>query len=102
MSISRNGIKANAHIRLKQETDLLSKNIQLKIGGQPHDEVLLTKGCRFQQYKAIEDRIILQHGLLFWKYYRETGSVKCYQFVITKQVVEEVLCSLYEDFENTP
>ena len=75
-SYSLHGIKANARIRIEQDADLVLKNLNLKIFGQPHDDVLLTTDKRFKHYKANEDRIILQDGLLFRKYYSETGSVK--------------------------
>ena len=42
-----NGIKANARIRVEQDVSLLLKNMKLKIPGQPHDEVLMTKDSRF-------------------------------------------------------
>ena len=73
-----NGIKASAGIRVEQDADLVLKNLQLKILGQPHDDVLLATDRRFKHYKANEDRIILKDGLLFRKYYGETGSVKYY------------------------
>ena len=93
-SYSLHGIKANARIRVEQDADLVLKNLKLKIPGQPHDEVLLTTDSRFKHYKANEDRIILQDGLLFRRYYGETGSVKYYQILIPKQLVNEVLRSL--------
>ena len=78
MSYSINGIKSNARIRVEQDADLLMKNLKLKILGQPHDNVPLITDRRFKHYKANENRIILRDGLLFRKYYGETGSVKCY------------------------
>ena len=62
-----NGIKANARIRVEQDVDLLLKNMKLKILGQPLDEVLMMTDSRYKNYKAKEDRIILQDGLLFRK-----------------------------------
>ena len=101
-SFSLHGIKANARIRVKQDADLVLKNLKLKILGQPHDDVLLTIDGRFKHYKATEDRIILKDGLLFRKYYGETGSVKYYQFLIRKQLVNEVLRSLHGEFGKHP
>ena len=75
-SYSINGIKASARIRVKQDADLVLKNLKLKILGQPHDDVLLATLRRFKHYKANDDRIILEDGLLFRKYYGETGCVK--------------------------
>ena len=83
-SYSINGIDASARIRVEQDADLVLKNLKLKILGQPHDDVLLATDRRFKHYKANEDRIILKDGLLFRKYYRETGSVKYYQSLIPK------------------
>ena len=57
---------------------------------------------RYKYYKANEDRIILKDGILFGKYFGETGSVKYYQSLIPKQLVNEVLCSWHGDLENTP
>ena len=83
-SYSINGIKASARVRVEQVADLVIKNLKLKILGQPHDDVLLATDRRFKHYKANEDRIILKDGLLFRKYYGETGSVKYYQILIPK------------------
>ena len=91
-------IKANARIRVKQDADLVLKNRKLKKLGQPHDDGLLTTDSRFKHYKANEDRIILKDGLLFRRYYGETGSVKYYQTLIPKQLVNEVLRSLHGEF----
>ena len=52
-SYSINGIKASARIGVEQDGDLLSKNLKLKILGQPHDDVLLATGRRVKHYKAI-------------------------------------------------
>ena len=83
-SYSIHRIKANARIRVEQDVDLVLKNLKLKILGQPYDEVLLTTDNRFKHYKANEDRIILKDGLLFRKYYGETGKIKYYQILIPK------------------
>ena len=96
------GIKATARIRVEQDADLVLKNLKLKIFGQPHDDVLLTTGSRFKHYKANEDRIILKDGLLFRRYYGETGSVKYYQILIPKHLVNEVLRSLRGEFGKHP
>ena len=83
-SYSMNGIKANARIQVEQDVDLVLKNMKLKILGKPHDEVLMLTDSRYENYKANEDRIILKDGLLFRKFFGETGSVKYYQNVIPK------------------
>ena len=101
-SYSIHGIKANARIRKEQVADLVLKNLKLKILGQPHGDVLLTTDRRFKHYKANEDRIILKVGLLFWKNYGETGSVKYYQISIPKQLVNEVLRSFHGEFGKHP
>ena len=101
-SYSLHGIKANARIRVEQDTDLVLKNLKLKILGQPHDDVLLATDRRFEHYKASEDRIILKDGLLFRKYYGETGSVNFYEILIPKQLVNEVLRNLHEKFGKHP
>ena len=101
-SYSINGIKATARIRVEQDADLVLKNLKLKIVGQPHDDVLLATDRRYKHYKANEDRIILKDGLLFRKYYGETGSVKYYQILIPKQLVNEVLRNLHGEFGKHP
>ena len=93
-----NGINANARIRVEQDVDLVLKNMKLKILGQPYDEVLISTDSRYKNYKASEDRIILKDGLLFRKYFGETGSVKYYQILIPRQLVKEVLRSLHGEF----
>ena len=87
---SMNGIKANARIRVEQDVDLALKNMKLKILGQPHDEVLMLTDSRYKNYQANEDRIIFKDGLLFRKYFGETGSVKHYQILIPKQLNIEI------------
>ena len=101
-SYSINGIKASARIRVEQDADLVLKNLKLKILGQPHDYVLITMNRRYKHYKANEDRIILKDGLLFRKYYGETGSVKYYQILIPKQLVNEVLRNFPGEFGKHP
>ena len=101
-SYSINGIKASARIRVDQNADLVLKNLELKILGQPHDDVLLAADRRYKHYKANENRIILKDGLLFRKYYGETGSVKYYQILIPKQLVNEVLRNLHGVFGKHP
>ena len=101
-SYSINGIKANARICVEQDVDLVLKNMKLKILGQPYDEVLIVTDSRYKNYKANEDRIILKDGLLYRKYFGETGSVKYYQFLIPKQLVKEVLWSLHGEFGRHP
>ena len=76
--------------------------MKLKILGQPLDEVLMLTDSRYKNYKASENRIILKDGLLFRKYFRETGSVKYYQIFIPKQLVKKILCSLYGEFGKHP
>ena len=97
-----NGVKANARIRVKQDIDLVLKNMKLKILGQPHDEVLMMTDSRYKNYKANEDRIILKDGLLLGKYFGETGKVKYYQILIPKQIINEVLRSLHGEFGKYP
>ena len=95
---SMNGIKANARIRVEQDVDLVLKNMKLKILRQPHDEVIIVTDSRYKNYKANEDRILLKDGLLYRNYFGETGSVKYYQILIPKQLVNEVLRNLHGEF----
>ena len=99
---SLNGIKANARIRVEQDVDLVLKKMKLKILGQPHDEVLMMTDSRYKNCKAIEDRIILEDGLLFRKFFGETSIVKYYQLLIPRQLLNEVLLSLHGEFGNHP
>ena len=99
---SLHGIKAHARIRVKQNADLVLKNLKLKTLGQLYDDVLLTTDRRFTHYKANGDRIILKDGLLLRKNYGDTGSVKYYQSLIPKQLINEVLRSLHRDFGKHP
>ena len=101
-SYSMNGIKATPRIRVEQDVDLVLKNLKLKILGQPFDEVLIMTDSRYKNYKANEDRLILKDGLLYRKYFGETGSVKYYQILIPKQLVKEVLRSLHGEFGKHP
>ena len=102
MSYSINGIKANARIHVEQDVDVVLKNKKLKILGQPYDEVLIVTDSRYKNYKANEDRIILKDGLLYRKNFGETGSVKYYQILIPKQLVNEVLRNLHGEFGRHP
>ena len=101
-SYSINGYKANARIRVEQDVDLVLKNMKLIILGQPYDEVLILTDSRYKNYKANEDRIILKTGLLYRKYFGETGSVKYYQILIPKQLFKEVLRNLHGEFGQHP
>ena len=101
-SYCMNGIKANVWILVEQDADLVQKNLKLKVIGQPNDIVLLTMDRRFKHYKANEDRIILKDGLLFRKYYGETGSIKHYQNLTSKQLISGVFRSLLEEFGKHP
>ena len=101
-SYSMNGIKANARIRVEQDAHLVLKNLKLKILGQPYDEVLMITDSRYKNGRANEDRIILKDGLLFRKYFGETGNVKYYQNLIPKQLVREILRSLHGEFGKHP
>ena len=101
-SYSVNGIKADARIRVEQDVDHVLKNMKLKTLGQPHDEVLIITDSRYKNYKANEDRIILKDGLLYRKYFGETGSVKYYQILIPKHLVNEVLRNLHGEFGRHP
>ena len=101
-SYSMNGIKANARIRAEQDIDLVLRNMNVKILGQPVDQVLMMTESRSKNYKANEDRIILKVGLLFSKYFGEKGSVKYYQILNPKQLVNEVLRSLHGEIGKHP
>ena len=57
---------------------------------------------RYKNYKANEDRIILEDGFLFKKRLGETVSVKYYQTLIPKQLVNEVLLSRHGEFGKHP
>ena len=78
------------------------KKMKQKILGQPHDEVSMMTDSRYKNYGANEDHIILKDGLLFGKYSGETGSVKYYQILIPKQLVNEVLSSMHGEFGKKP
>ena len=97
-----NGIKANARIRVEQNVDLVLKKLKLKLLGQPQDEVLMMTDSRYKTYKAKEDRINLEGGLLFRNNFGETGSVKNYQIPIPKQLVKEVLRRLHGEYGKHP
>ena len=101
-SYSINGIKANARIRVEQDVDLVLKKMKLKNLGQPYDEVLIMTDSRYKNYKANEDRIIPKDGLLFRKYFGETGSVKYYQTLLPRKLVKEVLRSLHGELSKHP
>ena len=64
--------------------------------------MLILTDSRYKNYKANEDRIILKYGLLFRKYFGETGTVTYYQILIAKQLVKEVLRSLHGEFGKHP
>ena len=57
---------------------------------------------QYKHYITIADRIILKDSLLFPKFNRETGTVKCYQVLIPKQLVDEVLGNLFGEFDKHP
>ena len=57
---------------------------------------------RYKHYKANEDGIILKDGLLFRKYYVETGRIKYYQILIPKKLENEVLRSCHGELGKHP
>ena len=85
-SYSMDGIKTNARIRVEQDVDLVLKKMKLKILSEPYDEMLMVTDSRYKKYKAKEDRINLEDGLLFRKYFGETGSIKYYQILFPKNI----------------
>ena len=93
-----NRIKANARKRVKQDVDLVLKNMKLKILGQPRDEALMMTDSRYKNCKANEDRTILKDGFLSRKFSGETGSAKYYQILIPKQLAIE---AYMENLANT-
>ena len=97
-----NGIKANARGRLEQDVDLVLKNLKMKILGQPQDEVLITIDPRVEHYKANEDLIIFNDGLLFGKNFGEMGNINYYQVLNPRQLINEVLRSLHGEFGKHP
>ena len=101
-SYSMNRIKANARKRVKPDVDLILTNMKLKSLGHPRDEVLIATDSRYKHNKTNENRIILKNGLLFSKYFGETGSVKYYEILIPKQLVNEVLRIFHGEFEKHP
>ena len=64
--------------------------------------MLLITDSRYRNYKSNEDRIILKDGLVFRKYFGETGSVKYFQILIPKQLVKEVLRRLHGELGKHP
>ena len=64
--------------------------------------ILMTTYSRYKHYKANEDRIILKDGLMFRKYFGATGSVKYYQLLFPKQLVNDILLSLHGEFGKHP
>ena len=86
-----NEFLAKARMRVQQDVHLVLKIMKTNIVGQPHVEVLMMTDTRYMHYKANEDRIILKDCLLFRKNFGEMDSVKYYQIIIPKQLVNEVL-----------
>ena len=101
-SYAMNGIKADTQTRVKQDVDLVMKNLKLKILGQPHIEVLLTTDKRYKHYKTNERRIFFKDGLLCRKDYVENGSFKYYQTFIPEQIVDGVLRNFNGEFGKHP
>ena len=97
-----NGKKVNARTRIEKNVDIVLKNMKLKILGQPHEEVLTTTDTRYKYNKANEDRTHLKDGLESRIHFRETGSVKNYLILISKQLDNEVLYSFHGVFGKQP
>ena len=97
-SYSMKGNKANSQIRVEKDVDLVF--MKRKNRGQPHDEVLIMTYLRYKHHKPNEDRISLNDGLLFRKFFGETGSVKYYQILISKQLLNDIFRTLHGEFRN--
>ena len=93
-----NAIKYEARIRAEQDADRLLKNMKPKILGQKYDEAAMTSDSRHKHYKANENRIECNDGILVRKYYNETGHIKTYQIRLPKQLVTEMLQHLHGEF----
>ena len=81
---------------------VLLKNMKLKILGQKYDEAAITNDPRHKHYKANENRIECNDGILVRKYYNETGHIKTYQILLPKQLVTEMLKHLHGEFGRHP
>ena len=101
-SYSINVIRAKARIQVEQTAEIVLKNLKFEILGQPHEDVLLTTDRQFKRDNPNEDRIIVKDGLLFRKYYGETGSVKYYRVLIPKKLVNEILRSFHGEIGKHP
>ena len=62
--------------------------------------MVLTTSSRFRDYEANEKPITRKDGLLFRKYDGKTGSVKFYQIVMLKQLIDEIIRRLHLDREK--
>ena len=96
-------MKANTHIQVEQDVDIVIKKLFRKWLGQLYDQVLVTTDGRYKQYKeANKDRKILEDCLLFLENYGETGSVKQYQVPIAMQLVDEIIRNLHGEIGRHP
>ena len=100
-SYTKNGIKTNAGIRLEQDVDLVLKNMELKILGQPHEEVLITTDSRYKYYKANEDCIFHEDCLMFRKCFGETVGIKNYQILVPKHLLTSFSAACMEKLGNS-
>ena len=79
ISCSLGHFKDNARIRLKQNNDIVLRNLRAKLECQPVDENGLASDYRHQQYLHKIIRLEIKQEVLIHKYYTDTGIISHYQ-----------------------
>ena len=77
------------------------EKMKLKLLGQRHDEVLIKTDLRYKHYR-MNTALILKMAYYSGKKFGKTGGVRYYQILIPRQLVNQVLPSLHEEFRKHP
>ena len=75
---TRNGMQ------LEQSKDSCSRNIKLKLTGEPLDLFATDSDTRWYQYKQNENRFNIQNNILVRAYYDNVGEISHFQILLPK------------------
>ena len=88
-------MQRNASAILEQTQDVTLRHLKAKISNEDYSEETFLLDTRSKHYLRNLDRIVLQGGILFRKYFDDVGQVKYYQMLLPQQLLPELLKSIH-------
>ena len=89
-------------IAVEQNNDIILQQLRLKILKESYSETILLQDNRYQLYCRQMDRLSVMNEIITRQYFDETGSVRYNQVLLLKQLVQELLESLYGKANKHP